>query len=103
MTRRGFLRGAGVALALPALEGWAAESPRRLVCIGVDLGFHPAEWTPKGVGREWVPGPLLEPLARHRDAFTVFSQLDHPNVNSGHSGCHAFLSGVLFQDARAMP
>ena len=47
LNRRRLLQGSGLALVLPALECLGADqkglggSPRRLVCIGSHLGFHP--------------------------------------------------------------
>ena len=59
--RRHFLRGLGMALALPAFEslnvGFAATAPkadpRRLLCIGNHLGFWPEGFFPTTDGRGW--------------------------------------------------
>jgi hypothetical protein len=42
---------------------------------------------------------LLKPLERWRKKMTVFSQLEHPGVQGGHYGVHAFLSGVRREQA----
>ncbi len=101
LDRRRFLRGAGVALALPLLEGrmsragaWAGEPmPRRLVCIGNHLGFWPQGFFPSGEADSLAISPTLAPLAAHRERLTVFSHLDHA-VRGGHAAVHAFLSGI---------
>ncbi len=100
--RRQFIRGAGVLLALPRLEALAGPKmpPRRLVVIGLDLGLNPVNWFPKAAGRDYALTPLLQPLARHRNDFTLFSKLDHPDISSGHFGTPAFLSGVLPSGAK---
>ena len=45
--------------------------------------------------------PLLKPLAKHRDKFTVFSQLDHgPEGVGGHLSAHTYLTGIHSKNAR---
>jgi len=117
INRRTFLKGTGVAMALPFLEsmgpmtqkavGAAAKtsavgSPMRMVCIGNPLGLMPDSFFPTGAGRDYQLSDLLEPIARHRQDFTVFSNLDH-DVSGGHSAVHAFLSGIKDQDASDWP
>lgn len=98
-SRRHFLKAAGVSIALPALESLGADSgassgakAKRLVCIGTYLGFHQDSFFPKETGSDYVPTPLLEPLADHRDDFSVFSGLDHRAPN-GHKAWNNFLCG----------
>ena len=104
ITRRVMLRGSGVALAWPMLEGmlpmtrWgrAAEKidpAQRLVCIGNPFGILPDLFFPKQVGANYQLPELLKPLAPHRQDFTVFSHLDH-NLTGGHFATAGFLSGV---------
>ena len=101
MNRRHFLsKLSGAALTFPwfsnlALHGAeAAKAPRRLVCIGLDFGLRPESFFPTSHGPELELTPLLKPLGRWRKKMTVFSQLEHPGVQGGHYGVHAFLSGV---------
>ncbi len=103
--RRALLRGTGVALALPFLDAMASSRAptRRMVCIGNDLSFNPDTWLPATTGTAFKPSPLLEPLERHRQSYTVFSHLEHPMINKGHESVHAYLSGVLSSDAKAWP
>ncbi len=115
--RRSFLKGAGVAMALPFFESMgpmslravgaaaktsASGSPMRMVCIGNPLGLMPDSFFPKGEGRDYRLSELLQPIARHRRDFTVFSNLDH-DISGGHSAVHAFLSGIKDQDASDWP
>jgi len=117
INRRTFLKGTGVAMALPFLEsmgpmslkavGAAAKSsevgsPMRMVCIGNPLGLMPDSFFPQGEGRDYEISELLRPIERHRKDFTVFSNLDH-DISGGHSAVHAFLSGIKDQDASDWP
>ena len=105
MSRRHFLRGAGVALALPMLDSMrpvfaaaaSADSPlapgakpRRMFAICNNLGVLPTPFFPTGTGRDYVPSPYLALLQEHRNDFTVFSGVSYPGVDSGHPGdvCH---------------
>ena len=106
MHRRHFLQAvSGAALAFPwfsglALQGAdASKAPRRLVCIGMDFGVRPESFFPTGQGTNLELTPLLKPLERWQRKMTVFSQLEHPGVQGGHYGVHAFLSGVRREQA----
>jgi hypothetical protein len=102
LNRRRFLRGAGVALALPFLEAFApvraAEkaAPRRLVCINTNLGILKDNFFPKGAGRDYVPSPYLEPLKEYRDQLSVFSGLSHPDAERGHQTEFSYLTGARY-------
>lgn len=113
LSRRAFLRGTGVSLALPLLNamqpvlraaetGAAARSPMRLVCVGNPYGMIPERFFPHETGADFELPPLLEPLGRHRGEFTVFSNLDH-GVSGGHRVVDTFLTGVKTSDASTMP
>src|SRR4051812_28123972 len=99
--RRSFLKAAGVTLGLPALESLPRlalaaadkkEPPRRMVCVGNELGMHPAAFWPQKFGKDYELPPLLEPLAPHRQDLTLFSHLDH-GLKGGHFAVHTFLTG----------
>ncbi len=101
LSRRTFLRGLGVSLALPALECLMfarqtnkAEAPRRMLLIANNIGVLPKHFFPQGTGRNYEASPLLSILAPHREDFTVFSGLSHPNVTSGHSTDNCFLTSA---------
>jgi hypothetical protein len=108
VSRRGFLGGVGVALALPAL-GRAAEAeakagaPRRLVAIQTNQGIMPHLFFPEAgdgagsgakVAADYKPSPYLELLEPLRKQLTVFSHVSHPGVDGGHSNEVSFLTGA---------
>ena len=99
--RRHFLRGVGVTLALPWLEGMSPlfgkvqpEPPRRMLLISNNLGVLPGPFFPKDHGPAYKASPYLEILAPFRKDFTVFSGLSHPNVSGGHSTENCFLTAA---------
>jgi hypothetical protein len=100
--RRTFLRGLGVTLALPALEGMTtafaraadAEAPRRMLVIVNNIGVLPKFFFPQSAGRNYELSPYLSILAAHREDFTIFSGLSHPGVTSGHSTDNCFLTSA---------
>jgi BMFP domain-containing protein YqiC len=102
VSRRRFLRGAGVALALPLLESMQAPfaraadatPPRRLFCICNNLGLLPDQFFPMNAGRDYTPSPYLKHLQNHRADFTVFSGVSHPFVDGGHPSDIAFLTAA---------
>ena len=108
--RRHFLRGLGMALALPAFEslnvGFAATAPKptpkRLICIGNHLGFWPGGFFPTAEGRDYAISQTLAPLQAYRGDFTVFSHLDH-GAKGGHGAVHSFLSGVKKEESAGFP
>lgn len=98
MKRRDFLRAAGVAVALPGLEalGRGAAPKRRLVCMNLPLGLHPAYLYPKKTGRDYALTPYLEILKDFRKDFTLVSGLSHPGMSPGfaHQASASFLTGA---------
>jgi hypothetical protein len=98
MNRRRFLRGAGVALALPALGrfSFAAapgdRAPRRILAICNNLGVLPGKFFPEKAGRDYPLSPYLKTLEAHRNEFTVFSGTMHPDVDGGHPADNCFLT-----------
>jgi hypothetical protein len=106
MPRRQFLQGAGVLLGLPLLEAMtpsflnAAESktasqpPRRMLGICNNLGLLPENFFPTGEGKAYKPSPYLEILQPHRNDFTVFSGVWHPDVDGGHPADNCFLTAA---------
>src|SRR6185295_9787154 len=98
MNRRQFLRGAGVALALPLLERVAsakgAPVPRRILAVCNNLGVLPEKFFPTQPGRDYALSPYLEHLKEHRNDFTVFSGVMHPDVDGGHPADNCFLTAA---------
>ena len=113
LDRRFFLRGAGVALALPWFESSrqataAAEQrtrPKRLACfyfpdgVPMPLAEDPAHkdwaWFPHGSGEDFTFTKCFETLEPLRSELTVLSGFSHPSVRSthGHSNADQFLTG----------
>ncbi len=101
--RRTFLRAAGVSLALPWLDAFAAgppsarhHTPRRMVCLCTPLGLHPPYFFPEKAGRGYELPPYLEVLKGLRDDFTVVSGLAHAGMSPGfaHQASASFLTGA---------
>ena len=82
-SRRYFLRGAGVALALPWMESLAgaqtkaAKPPVRFATVYFSNGVEPEHWWAKGEGREMKIGPALAPMAPHAGDYTFIKGLYH--------------------------
>jgi hypothetical protein len=102
LSRRAMLKGLGVTLALPWLETMQpvlaqtkpAIAPRRMLAICNNLGLLADQFFPKGSGREYTLSPYLEALQAHRNDFTVFSGVSHPNVDGGHPADVCFLTAA---------
>src|SRR5438128_9596137 len=85
LSRRTFLRGAGVTMALPFLESMVpaqtplsktAASPKtRLGCIYIPHGATMDKWTPAAEGTGFEFSEILKPLEPFRDHLNVFTGL----------------------------
>ena len=90
LSRRTFLHGAGVTLALPLLESMvpaatalaqSAASPKtRMGCIYIPHGATMDKWTPAGEGTAFQFSEILQPLEAFRDRVNVISDLAHQPV-----------------------
>jgi hypothetical protein len=109
LSRRQFLRGTGIVLSLPLLDSMlpgiaraataeaakaAAAKPRRMLAICNNLGLVPDQFFPTTTGRGYALSPYLEMLKDHRDDFTVFSGVSHPDVDGGHPADICFLTAA---------
>ena len=114
LDRRKFLRGAGVALALPWLETFTRTAQaagnsvqrKRLACFylpdGVpmplekDPSFKEWSWFPHGGRKNFTLTKCMETLEPLRNELTVFSGLSHPAVRHvhGHRNADQFLTGA---------
>ena len=110
LSRRRFLRAAGVSLALPCLDAFrptraalaAAAGPvRRMVCINTPLGLHPPFFFPTSAGKDYELSPYLEVLKEFRNDFTVMSGLSHPDIGPFHDSNLSFLTGAPHPERRA--
>src|SRR5262245_24898255 len=87
LSRRTFIRGAGVTVALPFLESMVpaqtplsktAASPKsRLACIYIPHGATMDLWTPAAEGKGFEFTEILKPLEPFRDQLCVISGLAH--------------------------
>lgn len=104
ISRRIFLKGAGVSLALPFLDAmWPqrlraaeASAPKRLVAVCTSLGIYGPALFPKQTGREYESTPYLDLVKEHRNDVTVFSGLSHPDQSGadGHSSEMTWLTSA---------
>ncbi|MCX6604912.1 MAG: DUF1552 domain-containing protein [Acidobacteria bacterium] len=77
-SRRQFLRGSGVALALPWFESLAkaaTKPPVRFATVYFSNGVEPEHWWAKGQGSSMQIGPGLAPMMPHREDFTFIRGL----------------------------
>lgn len=107
-SRRNFLRGAGVALALPWLESLPAlaqdgkaaagnKPPVRFAHVYFSNGVEPAHWWAKGSGAAMEFGPAAQPLAPIREDLIFLRGLYHQKAlssTSPHLGRMNLLSGA---------
>jgi hypothetical protein len=105
LSRRTFLRGSGVSLALPFLDAmWGRKAlaaadavpPKRLVTICASLGIYGPDFFPAESGEAYTPTPYLKRIEAHRKDFTVFSNICHPDQNGrdGHASEMTWLTGA---------
>lgn len=104
LQRRHFLKGAGVAMALPLLDAMAPAAaragtvapPRRFFGICNNLGLLPELFFPAAdsAGSGYRASTYLEHLAEFRNDYTVFSGVSHPDVDAGHPADNCFLTAA---------
>jgi hypothetical protein len=108
-SRRHFLRGMGVALALPWMEslpllaqtssaaGGAGKPPLRLGIVYFSNGVEPIHWWAKGSGASMEIGPGLTPMMPHREDMVFIRGLFSESAlasSSPHLGRMNILSGA---------
>ena len=112
LNRRNFLRGAGLALALPWLETFAADIPKNKITtkrffsvyhpdgVGLPLKADPAykdwSWFPTGSEKDFKLTKVLDVLEPLRSDITIYSGLSHPVARTvhGHSNADQYLTGA---------
>ena len=108
ISRRTFLRGLGVSMALPWLESLpvpagdaATEPPVRFACLFSGNGFHSREWWARGEGADMELGAVLEPLRPHREKMLFLRGLYNQEALIG--GIHSCQTGNLLTGAHLAP
>ncbi len=108
-SRRTFLRGVGVTIALPWMESlavWgdqarassaASQAPVRLAVLFSGNGFHSREWWAKGTGKDMQLGKVLTPLSDFRDKMVVINGLFNAEALKGN--IHSSQTGNLLSGA----
>ena len=108
-SRRSFLRGLGVTMALPWLESrnvWgdepanhkpSSEAPVRLAVLFSGNGFHSKEWWAKGEGKTMELGKVLEPLSDLREKLLFVRGLYHEEARKGN--IHSSQTGNILSGA----
>jgi hypothetical protein len=107
LSRRLFLRGTGVVMALPWLESmpvWGAQpmaasaAPRRLAFLFMGNGVNPAQWWAKGSGADVELGPSLAPLEPLKGKFNYIKGLFNKAATG--VGIHPGMTGNLLSGAQ---
>jgi Protein of unknown function (DUF1552) len=102
VSRRRFLRGTGVVMALPWLESvpvWGAEptaagdAPKRLAILFMGNGVNPERWWAKGSGAELEFGPSLSPMEPFKGKFNYIKGLFNKAATG--VGIHPGMTGNL--------
>jgi Protein of unknown function (DUF1552) len=106
-TRRTFLRGIGVTMALPWMEsfrvwgdeprGKSSEAPVRLGVLFSGNGFHSREWWAKGEGKTMELGKVLAPLMPHREKMLFIRGLFNAEALKGN--IHSSMTGNMLSGA----
>ncbi len=108
-SRRTFLRGVGVTMALPWLEsvpawglaatadGLPAAAPQRFAALFMGCGVNPNAWWAKGSGADMELGPCLEPMAPLRAKLNVVNGLFNKNATG--VGIHPGQTGNILSGA----
>jgi hypothetical protein len=119
MSRRHFLRGVGLSIALPALPSLLAKSaragaasqatagattptgaPLRMAFMSIPNGVQQEHWFP---AEDFTLSETMSPLAGLKSHFQVIGGLDHENATPGRDGAgdHARASATFLTGARA--
>ncbi len=109
-SRRTFLRGVGVTMALPWMESvnvWgdtppastrpASEAPVRLAVLFSGNGFHSKEWWARGEGKQMELGKVLAPLTDFRERMLFIRGLYNEEALKGN--IHSSQTGNLLSGA----
>ncbi len=109
-SRRGFLRGLGASVALPALESFrplmaavpearamattASGAPLRMAYLYIPNGVNMDLWRPDGSGDNYKMGETFKALEAHRKDFQIFTGFEQQNAQGGSDGAGDHARGV---------
>ena len=116
--RRGFLRGLGAAVSLPALEAFRplmaqgvsralatteSGAPLRMAYLYIPNGVNMSHWRPNGTTASYKMGSTFEPMERHRKDFQIFTGFEQQFAAAGGDGPgdHARGTATFLTSARA--
>jgi hypothetical protein len=116
--RRGFLRGLGAAVSLPALEAFRplmaqgvsralatteSGAPLRMAYLYIPNGVNLEHWRPNGTTASYKMGSTFEPMERHRKDFQIFTGFEQQFAAAGGDGPgdHARGTATFLTSARA--
>src|SRR5262245_20820242 len=109
LSRRAFLRGVGVSMALPWMESFtvwgdeprlaapASDAPVRLAVLFAGNGFHSKEWWAKGEGKQLELGKVLAPITDFREKMLFIRGLYNEEAQKGN--IHSSQTGNLLSGA----
>jgi hypothetical protein len=109
LSRRTFLRGLGVSMALPWMESFtvwgdqpivnkpSSAAPVRFAVLFAGNGFHSKEWWARGEGKNLELGKVLEPLADFREQMLFIRGLYNAEALKGN--IHSSQTGNLLSGA----
>ena len=108
-SRRLLLKGLGAAIAIPMMESLIPSAmaksiekrPKRMTVFYSPNGVRMQSYTPSVVGKSFDATPILKPLEKVRDKYSIISGLAHYQASAfdappaGHGrSCPAFLTGA---------
>jgi hypothetical protein len=121
LSRRNFLRGLGIGLALPSFasllpsRSWGAAAagpgnlaktasgaPLRMAFVYFPNGAIQPSWWPQGEGSQFALAPTMAPLESVRSQVQILGGMDHVNATPGPDGAgdHARASGTFLTGVR---
>jgi len=108
-SRRGFLRGLGAMVALPALESFrplmaanveraiattATGAPLRMAYLYIPNGVNLTHWRPEGTTASYKLGATFKPVEKFKDDFQIFTGFEQQNASANGDGAGDHARGV---------
>jgi len=107
LSRRTFLRGAGIAMSLPMLDAMipafrrktlaaevSSKPPRRMIAIQTNMGILAQHFFPTATGADFELTAYLDLLRDFKSKMTVCSGVSHPDVDGAHEAERSFLTAA---------